>query len=40
MKASMVQHVRLKLEARGIEFLESGQVATGPRVAMNGEAHG
>jgi DDE domain len=40
MKASMVQHVRLKLEARGIRFLENGQVATGPGAAMNGEAHG
>ena len=36
----MVQHVRLKLEARGIRFLENGQVATGPGAAMNGEAHG
>lgn len=33
-KASTVQHVRLALEAQGIQFLEGGQVATGPGVAV------
>lgn len=33
-KASTVQLVRLTLEARGIQFLESGQVAAGPGVAV------
>ncbi|MBL9062752.1 transcriptional regulator [Tabrizicola sp.] len=35
-KASTVQLVRLTLEARGIQFLESGEVAAGPGVAMRG----
>lgn len=33
-KASTAQHVRLALEAQGIQFLESGQVASGPGVAL------
>lgn len=33
-KASTVQLVRLTLEARGILFFESGQVAAGPGVAV------
>lgn len=33
-KASTVQHVRLALESAGIQFLENGQVATGPGVAL------
>jgi DNA-binding XRE family transcriptional regulator len=33
-KASTVQLVRLTLEARGIQFLEGGQVAAGPGVAV------
>ena len=33
-KASTVQHVRLALEAEGVQFLESGQVAFGPGVAI------
>ena len=33
-KASTSQLVRLTLEARGVQFLEGGQVAAGPGVAM------
>lgn len=33
-KASTVQLVRLTLEARGVQFLEGGQVSTGPGVAL------
>lgn len=33
-KASTVQLVRLTLEAQGIQFLEGGQVAAGPGVAI------
>lgn len=33
-KASTAQHVRLALEAAGIQFLESGGVAGGPGVAI------
>ncbi len=33
-KESTVQHVRLALEARGVQFLESGGVAAGPGVAI------
>lgn len=33
-KASTVQHVRLALEARGVQFLESGDVSIGPGVAL------
>lgn len=33
-KESTVHHVRLALEAQGIQFLDSGQVATGPGVAL------
>ncbi len=33
-KASTVQLVRLTLEARGIQFLESGHVAAGAGVAV------
>ena len=39
-KTSTVQLVRLTLEVRGIQFLEGGQVATGPGVAIKGAAHG
>lgn len=39
-KASTVQLVRLTLEARGIQFLESGQVAAGPGVAVKDGGHG
>jgi DNA-binding Xre family transcriptional regulator len=33
-KASTIQHVRLALEANGVQFLEEGQVAAGRGVAM------
>lgn len=33
-KASTVQLVRLTLEARGIQFLENGEVAAGPGVSL------
>jgi len=33
-KASTIQHLRLALEAQGVQFLDSGEVATGPGVAM------
>lgn len=33
-KASTVQLVRLTLEAEGVQFLEAGQIATGPGVAL------
>lgn len=33
-KASTVQLLKLTLEAQGVQFLESGHVATGPGVAM------
>jgi DNA-binding XRE family transcriptional regulator len=33
-KASTSQHVQLTLEKLGIQFLESGDVATGPGVAL------
>lgn len=33
-KESTIQHLRLALEAMGVEFLESGQVAAGPGVAL------
>lgn len=36
-KASTIQHVRLALEAMGIQFLESGDVATGRGVTLRGE---
>lgn len=35
-KASTIQLVRLTLEARGVQFLESGQIAAGPGVAVKG----
>lgn len=37
-KASTVQLVRLTLEAQGIQFLEGGQVATGPGVALSAKS--
>lgn len=33
-KASTIQHVRLALEAMGIQFLESGEVSAGTGVAL------
>lgn len=33
-KQSTVMHLRLALEARGIQFLEDGQAAGGPGVAL------
>lgn len=33
-KESTIQHLRLALEAQGVQFLESGQVAAGPGVAF------
>ena len=36
-KASTVQLLRLTLEAQGIQFLDSGEVAAGPGVALNDE---
>ncbi len=33
-KASTVQLVKLTLEAQGIQFLESGEVAMGPGVSL------
>jgi DNA-binding Xre family transcriptional regulator len=38
-KASTAQLVRLTLEARGIQFLDAGQVASGPGVAIKGAGH-
>lgn len=38
-KESTIQHLRLALEAQGIQFLESGQVATGPGVAFRDQAN-
>jgi hypothetical protein len=38
-KASTSQLVRLTLEARGVQFLEAGQVAIGPGVAIKGVPH-
>lgn len=35
-KTSTVQLVRLTLEAQGVQFLEAGQVASGPGVAVKG----
>lgn len=37
-KASTIQHVRLALEAEGIQFLEDGQVAAGSGVALRQRA--
>lgn len=34
-KASTVQHVRLALEAQGVQFLEAGDEAQGTGVALN-----
>ncbi|MBY6056351.1 helix-turn-helix domain-containing protein [Leisingera daeponensis] len=34
-KESTIQHLRLALEAQGIQFLETGQVAAGPGVALS-----
>ena len=36
-KESTIQHLRLALEGQGVQFLESGQVATGPGVALGGD---
>ncbi len=36
-KESTIQHLRLALEAQGVQFLESGQVASGPGVALGGK---
>ena len=36
-KESTVMHLRLALEARGIQFLESGEVATGTGVTIRGQ---
>ncbi|GAB1381289.1 hypothetical protein [Pararhodobacter aggregans] len=36
-KASTAQLVRLTLEAEGVQFLDSGQVAAGPGVALGGK---
>lgn len=36
-KESTIQHLRLALEGQGVQFLESGQVATGPGVALGGK---
>jgi len=33
-KASTAQHVQLALEGMGVQFLEGGDVATGPGVAL------
>lgn len=33
-KASTTQHVKLALEAAGVQFLDGGEVAAGPGVAM------
>ena len=33
-KSSTVQHLRLSLEAQGIQFLDNGEVAGGPGVAI------
>jgi len=35
-KPSTVQHARLYLEAKGVQFLDGGQVAVGPGVALKG----
>lgn len=39
-KASTVQHVRLALEAKGIQFLTTGEVAKGAGVAMSEQKAG
>lgn len=36
-KQSTVMHLRLALEAQGIQFLEDGQVAAGPGVALKAD---
>ncbi|KKN49207.1 hypothetical protein LCGC14_0645040 [marine sediment metagenome] len=33
-KSSTIQHLRLALEAQGVQFLDSGEVAAGPGVAV------
>ena len=33
-KPSTIQHLRLVLEAKGIQFLDDGQLAAGPGVAI------
>lgn len=33
-KASTAQHVRLALEAAGVQFLDGGEVSSGPGVAI------
>ena len=33
-KESTIQHLQLALEAKGIQFLDNGQVASGPGVAL------
>ncbi|SBW15253.1 hypothetical protein BR10RB9215_C12102 [Brucella sp. 10RB9215] len=33
-KDSTTQHVKLALEAAGVQFLENGEVASGPGVAL------
>ena len=35
-KDSTVLHLRLTLEAQGIQFLDNGEVAAGPGVALKG----
>lgn len=34
LRASTVEAIRKALEAEGVQFIESGQVATGPGVAL------
>ncbi len=35
-KPSTIQHLRLALEAQGVQFLETGDIARGPGVAVKG----
>ncbi|WP_372575028.1 transcriptional regulator [Ruegeria jejuensis] len=37
-KASTIQYLRLTLEAQGIQFLDGGEVAAGPGVALKKQA--
>lgn len=38
LQLSTAQTIRNALEAQGVQFLESGQVATGPGVALSGKS--
>jgi predicted transcriptional regulator len=40
LQLSSAEAIRKALEAQGVQFLESGQVATGPGVALGAKAEG